>query len=236
MGGGYSVLKATLIYIKDFVFVGQHYNSWMLWYLLSTVYSVISIFLLRKANVKWIMILVISGVIFGSSIAIDIFHATSHTTLFMITLDFLLKNTLGNGRLLRGFFYITLGMFMCSKRLFFKNSLLVTVFLISFIASVIMGDEISGTILLIPCVWGLFGIVVKLQGSVNSHCAVLRKMSTEMYFIHLWVWTIYYTLVYGNKTYGFDSFLATTAVSILVSAFVVVVWPQLYKSTKARKN
>jgi peptidoglycan/LPS O-acetylase OafA/YrhL len=34
-----SPVRATLIYIKGFIFVGEQYNSWPLWYLLSTIYA-----------------------------------------------------------------------------------------------------------------------------------------------------------------------------------------------------
>ena len=45
---GRSIVYDALLYVRDFLFVGQHYNSWMLWYLLSCIYSLIFIYVLSK--------------------------------------------------------------------------------------------------------------------------------------------------------------------------------------------
>ena len=41
-------LKSALAYIRGLVLVGEHYNSWQLWYLLSTVYALLFVMLLLK--------------------------------------------------------------------------------------------------------------------------------------------------------------------------------------------
>ena len=64
---------------------------------------------------------------------------------------------------------------------------------------------------------GLFGLVERLSLKDSPVYAVLRSMSTSMYLIHMYIWTIYYMLVYGEKMFGPDSFIVTSAAAVLVS-------------------
>ncbi len=218
--GEYSLLKAVLIYIKDFVFVGQHYNSWMLWYLLSTIYALIAILFLRKAKIKTERILVIALVIFIISILIDAIKMTDNTNSIIMLLKTFFKYTIGNGRLLRGFLYISLGMFFWNKRLSIKRYAFILAFTCLFIIYTIIEDELVGTIFLAPCVASFFLLITEVN-IYSERCIILRKLSTEMYFLHLWIWTIYYTLMYGEKTYGWDCFLATFIFSVIASGIIV---------------
>ncbi len=63
-------LKAVIGYIRGFVFVGEQYNSWPLWYLPSSIYSLLLILFLvkRKKNIEYI--LCIGGLGFIASILI----------------------------------------------------------------------------------------------------------------------------------------------------------------------
>lgn len=46
-------------------------------------------------------------------------------------------------------------------------------------------------------------------------------MSTVVYFTHMYIWTIYYMLIYGETTFGIDCFLVTAGVSLFI-AFLYV--------------
>lgn len=48
---GNGIVKSILIYFRGFLFVGEQYNSWHLWYLLSTIYSLILIIILYKLKI-----------------------------------------------------------------------------------------------------------------------------------------------------------------------------------------
>lgn len=42
---GYSIIKSIFLYINGFFLIGEHYNSWMLWFLLSMIYGYIYIYI-----------------------------------------------------------------------------------------------------------------------------------------------------------------------------------------------
>ena len=44
--------EAFVSYSVWFVIVGEHYNSWMLWYLLATIYALIYVSLMSRKNVS----------------------------------------------------------------------------------------------------------------------------------------------------------------------------------------
>lgn len=49
---------------------------------------------------------------------------------------------------------------------------------------------------------------------------VFRKISEYVFFLHLYVWTIWYYLMYGQKCFGFNAFIYTV-ISTLLLALVV---------------
>ena len=45
--------------------------------------------------------------------------------------------------------------------------------------------------------------------------------STIIYLIHMYVWTIYYVFAYDGKTFGIDSFIYTSIVSLIISIIYI---------------
>ena len=81
---------------------------------------------------------------------------------------------------------------------------------------------ISEFILIITAV-GLFGTVANIELKDSIVYPVLRSMSTSIYFIHMYIWTIYYKIVYGKKTFGWDSFLVTSIIAVVSSYIYFVI-------------
>ena len=70
---GIHPIKAILLYIRGLIFVGEQYNSWPLWYLLSTIYAILLVYSLYKKKVKLRSIVVLGTSILAVSIGIDYF-------------------------------------------------------------------------------------------------------------------------------------------------------------------
>lgn len=54
-----SFLFNTADFIRGFLFVGEHYNSYALWYLLSCIYGLLFIYFLIKRHADFIQIVII---------------------------------------------------------------------------------------------------------------------------------------------------------------------------------
>lgn len=71
-----------------------------------------------------------------------------------------------------------------------------------------------------------FTTIVNYEGDLISIIAIypkLRSMSTIIYLVHMYVWTFYYMIVYGEKTHGADSFIVTSIVAVLVALGYIVI-------------
>ena len=60
---GFTIKYAILDYIRGFFLVGEHYNSWILWYVLATIYTLILVMILIKLKVN-VKIFVAVGIVF----------------------------------------------------------------------------------------------------------------------------------------------------------------------------
>lgn len=105
----------------------------------------------------------------------------------------------------------------------FNLALLISV---SVINCCIKNTFISSILLFIGSV-SLFKIIlsIELKDSIVYPC--LRKMSTVIYFIHLYVWTFYYTIFYGEKKFGLTCFIAVSAISVSM-AFIYVCYINIF--------
>lgn len=48
----FSLLKGTMLYLRGLFLLGEHYNSYILWYLLSTIYAVACIVICLRRNLS----------------------------------------------------------------------------------------------------------------------------------------------------------------------------------------
>lgn len=216
ISSGKSALYALFHYLRGLLFVGEHYNSWMLWYLLSTIYAAVFVLICLKRHFSPNVIFALGVILLFISISLDAFVQFEGGLPALLQLaKNLVVLTIGNGRILRGSFYIPCGMLLANKKSDVRIH--VIVFLAGFIMSCMISSSFVKSVLLAVYAVALFRTVSAIKLENLSFYPILRKMSTIMYFIHMYIWTFYYSLIYGEKRYGADSFLVTATVSIMIS-------------------
>ena len=89
-------------------------------------------------------------------------------------------------------------------------------FVTTFIANFIIGNFTISSLLLVISSVALFGIILEIKLKDNSNYLMMRKLSTVIYLIHMYVWTFYYMIVYREKTFGWDCFIVTTLISFII--------------------
>lgn len=228
--GKYSLLSSVLSYIKGFFILGENYNSWILWYLLSTIFALVFILICAKLRFSPYLTVAIGLCLISVGIGFDYLVSYSSTLpTILSSLKNLIIVTLGSGRIFKGAFYISCGMLLAHKKI---NQLVgLPAFLISYVLNYFISNSfVSAYITIISCV-SLFITAENIKLKDSPVYPILRKMSTSMYFIHLYVFTFYYYLVYRQKVFGLDSFLVTTFISIAVS--FVYVYIKNKKKSKA---
>lgn len=213
---GISFKESISLYRTGFIFLGEQYNSWMLWYLLSTVYALIFIMICLKKHASLIRINVYASIIMIVSISIDcLMNSSSVLALSLGIVQKVIRNSIANGRILHGLFYIPFGMLLWYKRINIKYSL--AAFILSFAARCFTQNVVVSSLLGIVNGVSFFSAVKEVDLPNAPRYATYRKISIGMYFTHMYIWTLYYTIAYGKKTFGFDCFVVTLILSVILS-------------------
>lgn len=222
ISSGKGALKSVLLYIRGFVFVGEQYNSWHLWYLLSTIYALVFILILLYLKVSPKKAITFSSIIFLISIGIDYLSAyTGNSNTFIELFIKMIKVSIGSGRILTGLFYLPLGCFLVQKQPNLKVSW--SMLVSGYLLNVFVQNSYWSSFFVAISSIGLFCVINTIALPDSRVYPFVRKMSTIIYFLHMYVWSFYYALIYGEKTYGVDCFLVTIVICLAVSAVTVTV-------------
>jgi len=225
-------IKAVLQYFRRFLFVGEQYNSWQLWYLLSTIYTLLVVYLVLKKVRSYKSLLLISLMASVISLVVAfVFNNEDSTILLVAILHKITRYTIGQGRIITGLIYIPIGMVLYKRKI--KLYLNYIMLICGFIANYLVNNNIISFFLLIITCVGLFGVVEKIDLKNNPIYIRLRNMSTIIYLIHMYVWTFYYIILYGEKTFGMYSFIITTIICTAISIlYVEISFKSKQKSVK----
>ncbi len=226
-----SALPAIRSYVSKLVFVGEHYNSWHLWYLLSTIYALVFILLLIRVNVSPKGMLIFSALFSVISIGVDYLMSYSGDLPRIASLTkTAISLTISNNRIFQGMIYIPIGIYIYTIRQKLHFQYCAIGFLLSFVCNYFIENSVISNYLLIFASIALFGMVLNIKLKDHAIYPILRKLSTSMYHIHMYIWTFYYFIVYGKKQYGVDSFIVTTILSLIIGFLYLI-----YKKSKFSK-
>lgn len=228
ISSGTSLLKSVLYYIRGFVFIGEQYNSWHLWYLLSTIYALVFLLIFLYLKVSSKKIIILGSIIFLISMSIDYLSAyTGNSNTFIGLFAKTIKVSIGSGRILTGLFYLPLGCFLAQKQP--TSALSWSMFVSGYILNIFVQNSYWSPFFVAISSIGFFCVIHTIALPNSRIYPLIRKMSTIIYFMHMYIWSFYYTLIYGEKTYGADSFLVTIVICLGVSAASIVVKERINK-------
>ena len=218
VSNNFSVKAAIISYVRELFLSGQHYNSWILWYILSTVYSLIIIYVLTKLSknnyYRYLPLLCVCATIlyFGAHIVLG--KTDVNSTI----------------RLLNGCIYIPIGMLLykyLNESKYTNRGLLTVCALGLLVLSIVL--QANNTIrfvldfLIIFLATILFFLIITSKESIPMDTLVFRKISEYVFFLHLYVWTIWYYLMYGQKRFGFKAFIYTSTGTMLLALVVYII-------------
>lgn len=128
--GGYTFGRALKSYFNNLFFVGEHYNSWQLWYLLSTIWAVFFLWILIRLKCRFKTVIIISFLVSVFCFVLTRFMQClsdgNMTVLETIARD-IVSSTIKNGRILTGIIYIPIGIGLAKYTISYKNSLIMCV-------------------------------------------------------------------------------------------------------------
>lgn len=211
----YSISEILLRLIRNLVLRGEGYNSYILWYLHSTILALCIIIIMQRKkasrNAYWIF-----G-IFMAFITVIISNISNNSDImpgFVGLFGRLISATIGSGRVFWGIAYISFGMLLYHKKMMLVTQWLMMI--IGIIGCYVFPTYIPMKLFGVCISIGLFQIVSGLRLKPALIYTYLQKISVVMYLMHLYIWSVYYCLFYGKQMWSWDCFIVTTIVSILL--------------------
>lgn len=224
--------KQSLTYLlscfRNFIFVGENFYSWTLWYLNGLIFALILIDILaRKLSIKRIFYIGVVAYITGIGLTMLNNHLDS-LPLFLakpIDLYFSFFVTTRNG-LFQSLIFITVGMLIAQMNSIDEVKPTIKCGLLAGFTYVVkVGLSLSGggefsKILDLPTFWFLFEMIifacrkVKFKGSFYKQ---LRGMSETIYFVHMYFVALCALVLYKEDYHNFVSFLICAGGSTLIA-------------------
>ena len=221
--------KALLGYIRDCFSFGSYF---VLWYLLSAFYALIFIYYMISRRNTVINIVIYAFVIYCFGKMFDAFLAFEGSfPQFVIKLRDALAMIFVSGRLTSGFLYITLGMLVYEYYIKLADKkLYVSLFFAGIVEFFVahyydIPVDFFGTLL---CVVGIFVLTLSIELDNSKLYLQCRTMSVVMYFMHMWVLSVYSYCSNGAVhiyVRGMQSFAIVSSVCFILS----VIWMIRFK-------
>ncbi len=199
-------------FIRRFIFVGDNYNSYILWYLLSSIFGALFAALMLKADLNERTWIIVSVGMLSLSLGLTYIGSNTEANVLYAGVGNFMRYTISNGRVLTGAGMIPLGMYLASR----KIKLLPGIFTMIF-GYILSFTGIFGGIGLIVTAVGLFMISESIVLPDSPVWKWLRRLSQGIYFTHLWVWSIFYTVRFGEKSFGPETYLWVVGICTVIS-------------------
>ena len=206
--------------VRNFLFVGEEYNSWQLWYLLSSVYAFVFLFFCFKRNVNSKKMITIIFLIIVLKSLFD-YYEVNYENFNIIFIVKVIRKTIRNFRIFNGIIFIPIGIKLKKVNVTFKiNTFLffLSLLLDYYIKNIIVSEYIS-----IITIISLFNFVKELNLKKSIIYIYFRKMSSIIYYIHMYIFTIYSLIRYKKINFGFEMFLVTSILSFVFSIMYIFI-------------
>ena len=182
---GLSLPLAAYGYVRDFFFMGQHYMSWQLWYLLAMIYGVCMINVFQKIKISIEGCVVIGGLLTFIGMLMDVIHEASLQNSLITSIVsgyFELFRTVRNG-IFNGFLFIVLGMLLYKYQKKLNRISKLVIFTVLFLFAGLYLYDVPFALHLLSFILLYCVLLIRLP---DASCYIwLRNMSTLIYFSHM---------------------------------------------------
>ncbi len=207
-------------YVRDFFFVGQHYMSWQLWYLLALIYGVCMIKLFQKMKISIEGCAIIGILLTFIGLLMNVIHDASlqnNIVNSIVSGYFELFRTVRNG-IFNGFLFIVLGMLLCKHLEILKRIPKYVTIMILLLSIGLYLYDIPFALHLLSFTLLYYILLVRMPEA--SYYVWLRNMSTLIYFSHmLFVALIKYT--FTSVTLFGEEWLYASIMSFIFSILIL---------------
>ena len=208
-----SAFNSVIIFIRNFLLVGENFYSWPLWYLLALIVAVMLILVCSFFKLTRYHVLIISIIFFLLGIGIDYCNQNGLIPQLMDLYFKLFKST-RNGFFI-GFIYVVLGMQIACTGRIVRNGILLGGLFLGILLSFFYPS--IGSVLI---TYFLFQLILKMPMKFlrEKYCIHLRIMSTIIYLVHMY-WVVLWGYVLQEN--GYKVYILSLFSSILLSLILL---------------
>lgn len=216
---GASLPGGVVSFVRNFFLVGHNFASWQLWYLLSTLWGMLGIYILHRFVKRKSIYAALAVTVFCVAWGITALVEATATEGWHALLSSIISATIASGRILLGFCYLIAGMLYASRKQFLPWYWSLPAFVILFGVAVLLQNElVSGVMHL-----SFFEMIMSLP---NGQCKTLarsaRKASTCIYYTHMLFAFLLYCMNDFAFDYGWKFFAITVLFSCGTSALILL--------------
>ena len=184
-----NLLKIGGKLLKNFLFLGESFYSWQLWFLLACVVGLFIIFLLQRITNNDIEIIICLAILYLTGMIMDWFHENGNNNL--LTLYYSVFRTTRNG-VFYGALYIQIGIMIAKYKKIIQARYAVPLMIFFVIADVLIDNAYISKIILLPISFCAFCVSTQIGYGLRSQISVaIRKLSTGIYLLHMYFVAIY---------------------------------------------
>lgn len=213
---GESIIHNIALFFRNLIFIGEHFNSWILWYLLSLIYGLTLLLFMYKKKVSLKKATIVGGILYLFGIISNQFVKSGGVHIYYIYK--LITLTYNNGRIFNSLIYLCIGIIISKKNIKVSYK-----YIISFIILLIIGSFVPEALRSVLTVFESFLLFVMIINAnfKNSKLSNLCKyLSEKIYYWHLYFYSLLCLIYNGNNldhVYGFKIFIECLVLSILFS-------------------
>lgn len=227
----------SLIYviqcIRNYLFVGENFYSWHLWYLNGLVFALLLIWFLSRRNITCKQMLKIGVVFYITGILLNVLHDLQNYFPFLITLPikgyFKLFVTTRNG-LFESFIFVVMGICIAKVRNSLKISNIkkilpvsITLYIVKVLFSLIGGGQYVSQLIDLFIFFYLFEVVIILSQRINlngNFYSKIRNISSTVYFVHMYFVAFCALVIFKEDFHNFYSFIICAIGAFIVSVLI----------------
>lgn len=215
--GKVHLIEFIIYMTRKFLFVGEFYYSWNLWYLHGLIIAILLTYILLKLKIKPKYIFFISVVVFILGLFLDsIIGTTTSSNLLnkFLNLYVYLFERVRNG-LFKGFVYVAIGLLLSkNKKINIKYGIIIAI--IGFIIFYFKYE--IGLLLLAP---GIFIIIYNIDLKDKKIYDYFRDSSILIYLFHMLFIFIYLVIIKKNNDYNPISLCLFTSLNCLIVSSLI---------------
>lgn len=228
---GRDIISTVSLYVRDFLFVGQHRDDWIMWYLLSSIYAFVFLYMIVRVRLNTIEMMLVLGMLMLVSFSMDILVAIDDLKEpIIIYFKEFLSLTTQDGRVLRGLFFVPIGWLISRSELNdswggkIERIYLWSMLLLTAVGSIASESYLSKNLFLSVFSMILFFRVTGLTylNRMRRMALYFRQLSKIIFFTHMYVFVLVSKYIWGEKRFGIKSTVTVVGVASVLGCVVLL--------------